>query len=237
MELEEQLRLKDSLARLGEMTAGIAHEFRNGLATIHGYGRLLDLERLPADFRPYVQGIRDETVALGQVVTNFLNFARPTELALAPVEMAALVERAAEEVRAEVRARGGDVDRPRRVRPRRRRRGPASSGAQQPVSQRVRGLRSGADRRRRSSSRVSVTPRTASSASASATTVPACPTTWSTRSSGRSSRPRRRAPASVSPSSRRSSSPTTAASAIVNGDGGGARIVVTLPVSPSPARV
>ena len=43
MELEEQLRLKDSLARLGEMTAGIAHEFRNGLATIHGYGRLLDL--------------------------------------------------------------------------------------------------------------------------------------------------------------------------------------------------
>jgi signal transduction histidine kinase len=109
MELEEQLRLKDSLARLGEMTAGIAHEFRNGLATIHGYGRLLELERLPADFRPFVQGIRDETEALGQVVTNFLSFARPTELALAPVEMTALVERAAEEVRAEVRARGGDV--------------------------------------------------------------------------------------------------------------------------------
>ncbi len=109
MELEEQLRLKDSLARLGEMTAGIAHEFRNGLATIHGYGRLLDLQHLPLDYRPYVQGIRDETEALGQVVTNFLAFARPTELALAPVEMAALAERAAEEVRAEVRARGGDV--------------------------------------------------------------------------------------------------------------------------------
>src|SRR5215203_2124298 len=31
MELEDQLRLKDSLARLGELTAGIAHEFRNGL--------------------------------------------------------------------------------------------------------------------------------------------------------------------------------------------------------------
>ena len=38
-DLEDQLRLKDSLARLGEMTAGIAHEFRNGLATIHGYAR------------------------------------------------------------------------------------------------------------------------------------------------------------------------------------------------------
>ena len=51
MELEEQLRLKDSLARLGELTAGIAHEFRNGLATIHGYGRLLDLEQLPPEYR------------------------------------------------------------------------------------------------------------------------------------------------------------------------------------------
>jgi signal transduction histidine kinase len=109
MELEEQLRLKDSLARLGEMTAGIAHEFRNGLATIHGYSRLLDLERLPLDFRPYVQGIRDETEALGQVVTNFLSFARPTELTLAPVDMSGLAERAAEEVRGEARARGGDV--------------------------------------------------------------------------------------------------------------------------------
>ena len=46
--LEEQLRLKEALARLGELTAGLAHEFRNGLATIHGYARLLDPEALPA---------------------------------------------------------------------------------------------------------------------------------------------------------------------------------------------
>ena len=32
-DLEEQLRLKESLATVGELTAGIAHEFRNGLAT------------------------------------------------------------------------------------------------------------------------------------------------------------------------------------------------------------
>jgi PAS domain S-box-containing protein len=109
MELEEQLRLKDSLARLGEMTAGIAHEFRNGLATIHGYSRLLDLDKLDPTYRPYVQAIRDETESLGQVVTNFLSFARPTQLTLAPVEMASLVERAADDIRADARARGGDV--------------------------------------------------------------------------------------------------------------------------------
>jgi signal transduction histidine kinase len=109
VDLEEQLRLKDSLARLGELTAGIAHEFRNGLATIHGYSRLFDLDRLPPEVRPYVQGIRDETEALGQVVTNFLNFARPTELVLAPVDLRAIADRAADEIRGEARARGGDV--------------------------------------------------------------------------------------------------------------------------------
>jgi signal transduction histidine kinase len=109
VDLEDQLRLKDSLARLGELTAGIAHEFRNGLATIHGYSRLLDMERVPQDFRPYVQGIREETEALGQVVTNFLNFAKPAELTLSPVDVGALAERAADEIRGEAMARGGEV--------------------------------------------------------------------------------------------------------------------------------
>jgi len=109
IDMEEQLRLKDSLARVGELTAGIAHEFRNGLATIHGYARLLDLETLPPTYRPYVEGIRQETESLRQVVTNFLTFARPAQLALAPVDLEAIVERAAEEIRGDARARGGDV--------------------------------------------------------------------------------------------------------------------------------
>jgi signal transduction histidine kinase len=109
VELEEQLRLKDSLAQVGELTAGIAHEFRNGLATIHGYARLLDLGRLPTDMHPYVQGIRDETDALGGVVRNFLNFAKPAELVVGPVDACALAERAAEEVRPEAVSRGGSV--------------------------------------------------------------------------------------------------------------------------------
>ncbi|HEX9367041.1 MAG TPA: ATP-binding protein [Vicinamibacterales bacterium] len=109
VELEEQLRLRDSLAQVGELTAGIAHEFRNGLATIHGYARLLDLDRLPADTRPYVIGIRDETDTLGAVVRNFLNFARPADVVLATVETQPIAERAAEEIRADAVARGGAV--------------------------------------------------------------------------------------------------------------------------------
>jgi nitrogen fixation/metabolism regulation signal transduction histidine kinase len=103
--LEEQLRLKDSLSRLGELTAGLAHEFRNSLATIHGYGRLIDPANVPEAYRPYVEGIRDETVSLGQIVTNFLAFARPAALALAPVDVRAIAERAAEDLRDELSAR------------------------------------------------------------------------------------------------------------------------------------
>ena len=109
VQLEDQLRMKETLARLGELTAGIAHEFRNGLATIHGYGKLLDPAALPPQYRPYVEGIRQETDALGQVVTNFLNFARPTQLSLATHDLQAIVERAADDVRADARQANGDI--------------------------------------------------------------------------------------------------------------------------------
>jgi PAS domain S-box-containing protein len=109
VELEEQLRLKDSLARLGELTAGLAHEFRNGLATIHGYARLIDPAKVPSPYAAYVQGIRDETDALGRVVTNFLNFARPAQLTLAPIDVGALVARAIEDIRPEVEGLHGSA--------------------------------------------------------------------------------------------------------------------------------
>jgi signal transduction histidine kinase len=108
-ELEEQLRLKESLATVGELTAGIAHEFRNGLATIHGYSKLFDLAQLPEGYRPYVLGIRDEAESLGQVVTNFLNFAKPAQLVRSRVELQTICDRAADELRAEARNLGGDI--------------------------------------------------------------------------------------------------------------------------------
>jgi PAS domain S-box-containing protein len=109
VDLEDQLRLQDALARLGELTAGLAHEFRNGLATIHGYARLLDPEPLAPIQRTYVEGLRAETDSLGAIVTNFLNFARPTQLALAPVDVHEVVERVAEDLRSEAESQGGRV--------------------------------------------------------------------------------------------------------------------------------
>lgn len=109
VDLEEQLRLKDSLARLGELTAGLAHEFRNGLATIHGYARLMNPEKLPPDHRGYVESLRAETDSLTEIVANFLAFAKPTAEAHLPTPLAPVIARAVEEASIDARRHGGAV--------------------------------------------------------------------------------------------------------------------------------
>ena len=110
VQLEEQLRLRESLAQVGEMTAGIAHEFRNSLATIHGYARLIDLGALSERDRTCVEGIQQEANALGEVVTNFLHFARPVDVSMEVIDLRMVLERAMDDVRAEVTSRGGSLD-------------------------------------------------------------------------------------------------------------------------------
>src|ERR1700675_1741722 len=38
--LQQRMQLKENLAALGELSAGIAHEFKNALATISGYAQI-----------------------------------------------------------------------------------------------------------------------------------------------------------------------------------------------------
>jgi signal transduction histidine kinase len=92
------------------MTAGIAHEFRNSLATIHGYARLIALDTLSDRDRACVEGIQQESTALAEVLTNFLAFARPTDVTFDTIELRGVVERAAQEIRAEVEAREGSLE-------------------------------------------------------------------------------------------------------------------------------
>src|SRR5216684_2378239 len=42
--LQQRMQLKENLAALGELSAGIAHEFKNALATISGYAQLIRSE-------------------------------------------------------------------------------------------------------------------------------------------------------------------------------------------------
>ena len=108
VELRERLFLKDNLARLGEMAAGIAHEFRNGLATIQGNAKLLEDKTTP-DAREIVLALVEETHSLSRVVTEFLQFARPEPLRVEPVDLVALAGEIREELAPVAEAAGATV--------------------------------------------------------------------------------------------------------------------------------
>jgi signal transduction histidine kinase len=97
--LQKQIRWKENLAALGEMSAGIAHEFKNALATISGYAQMIRSEAEPGEIRNSAESIIDQTRALTHVVTEFLRFARPLEISYETVAMRPLVERVAQELR------------------------------------------------------------------------------------------------------------------------------------------
>jgi two-component system, NtrC family, sensor histidine kinase AtoS len=96
--LQKQIRWKENLAALGEMSAGIAHEFKNSLATISGYAQMIRSESKPGETRESAEKILDQTRALTHVVTEFLKFAKPLEICYETVAMAPLVEHLTEEL-------------------------------------------------------------------------------------------------------------------------------------------
>ena len=70
-------RLAESLAQLGELAAGVAHELRNGLGTVKGYVALLDRRVSEPEAREWLDEVDRETRHLERVVRDFLAFARP----------------------------------------------------------------------------------------------------------------------------------------------------------------
>jgi len=95
--LQRQVQMKESLAALGELSAGIAHEFKNALATISGYAQMIRNES-EGDVKENSQRILEQTRALTHVVSEFLKFARPMELASEDVDLASVVERVVTQV-------------------------------------------------------------------------------------------------------------------------------------------
>jgi len=97
--LQKQIHLKENLAALGELSAGIAHEFKNALATISGYAQMIRGEAAESELAEHAQRILEQTRAVTHVVTEFLRFARPLELVDEQVAMQPLIERVVAEVR------------------------------------------------------------------------------------------------------------------------------------------
>jgi signal transduction histidine kinase len=88
-------RLEESLAQLGEMAAGVAHELRNGLATLTGYLTLIERHPGEESIADYLGEMRREADQLQRVLDDFLTFARPESVRREPVDLLAVARRAA----------------------------------------------------------------------------------------------------------------------------------------------
>lgn len=93
IKLEQRIRMADRLAAVGELSAGIAHEIRNPLASISGSVEILKDElSLSGENQKLLDLIIKETSRLNQILTDFLEYARIGPSVLGKVEMVHLLE-------------------------------------------------------------------------------------------------------------------------------------------------
>ena len=95
--LEREVSSRRELAALGEMSAGIAHEFRNATGTILGWARLAAKTDEPRARARHLEAIQAEAEHVARVTGDFLFFARPERLETAPCDLGALAREIAAE--------------------------------------------------------------------------------------------------------------------------------------------
>lgn len=87
--LEGEIRIKEQMAALGEMAAGLAHQLRNSLAAVVGFARLLKKLTAGRDKAPeLVLNIINEAQATEEMLTRFLTLSRSERVLFREVEFA-----------------------------------------------------------------------------------------------------------------------------------------------------
>ena len=87
---QSQMELRERLSTLGEMSAGIAHELRNPLGVISGYAKLLS-KKVDSTLYPTVEAILKEVAVMDRIISDFLSFARQTDLIFSEVDLKGLL--------------------------------------------------------------------------------------------------------------------------------------------------
>ena len=106
-ELEAQLNQAERLAALGEMVAGISHEIKNPLGIIRSTAELLGEMPEANDTQKRLSGvITEESTRLNQIVTEFLDFARPQVPNLQECHLEEIIEKNLSFIRPELDKKG-----------------------------------------------------------------------------------------------------------------------------------
>ena len=89
--MEQRLQQAEKMAAIGELSTYVAHEIRNPLFAIGGFANALLRNTSLNDLaREKARIIYDESRRLDIILTNILNFARPTEQALGEFDVGAV---------------------------------------------------------------------------------------------------------------------------------------------------
>ena len=92
-EIERQLRQQERLAAVGQLAAGIAHDFRNLLSTIILYAQLcLRNRKLSPDLAQNLQTIVDESYKATDLVQQMLDFSSRAMIRPRPLDLVVLIE-------------------------------------------------------------------------------------------------------------------------------------------------
>jgi two-component system sensor histidine kinase PilS (NtrC family) len=93
---EQNARLQQRLAAVGEMAAGIAHEIRNPLASMSGSMQMLKQELpLTAEQAQLMDIVLKESERLNETIKSFLAYARPQRFSTQRLDLAAIVQETA----------------------------------------------------------------------------------------------------------------------------------------------
>ncbi len=92
-ELEDEMRRREWFAKIGEMSAGMAHEIRNPLGGMAGALQMLRKDQaLDEDSARLMDIAIGEATRLNTIVTEFLRYSRPPDLNLKECEVRVLLE-------------------------------------------------------------------------------------------------------------------------------------------------
>jgi two-component system, NtrC family, sensor histidine kinase HydH len=88
LRLEERLRKAAHLSAIGEMTAGVSHEIRNPLGIIKSSAQLMKKKMHKLEVHSTIPDIIiEESQRLNNIITDFLDFARPRQADLRPCDI------------------------------------------------------------------------------------------------------------------------------------------------------